>query len=185
MMENVLAGIDDSDVYIDDVGAFSTSWELHIEFLQMSLQHPRDNGLAVNPLKCEWAIKELDWIGYLLTPRGLKSRKKKIDAILHMACLWTSTDLCYFISCVHFIVTCGQATHMFWSPSLTVWAWKRDSPLNGLMTWTMHSPKWSNFWQLTCSLPSQIATNMLTITLICPTTQWVLVYYKKTSRRNS
>jgi hypothetical protein len=32
-MENVLSGINDADVYIDDVGAFSNDWDHHVNLL--------------------------------------------------------------------------------------------------------------------------------------------------------
>ncbi len=68
----------------DDKGAFSNSWEEHMALLSKILTLLQENGFTVNLRKCDWAIKETGWLGYWLTPMGLKSWKKKIDTVLQM-----------------------------------------------------------------------------------------------------
>jgi hypothetical protein len=101
-MENVLSGIEDVDIYINDVGAFSDDWDQHVNLIATILRKLRENGFTINPLKCEWAVKETDWLGYWLTSRGLKHWKKKIDTILHMDCLCKATELCMFVGCINY-----------------------------------------------------------------------------------
>eukprot|EP00957_Ditylum_brightwellii_P147777 11253901-Ditylum_brightwellii.AAC.1 len=52
-MKNVLRGIEDADVYIDNVGSFSDNWEGHIKLIDEILCRLYENGFTVNPLKCE------------------------------------------------------------------------------------------------------------------------------------
>ncbi len=100
--EYVLSDIEDANIYIDDVGAFFDDWDHHVNLLATILRQLGENGLTRNPLKCDWAVKETDWLSYWLTPRGLKPWKKKIDAILYMDHPCSATELHMFISCINY-----------------------------------------------------------------------------------
>ena len=72
VMEEVLCDVEDTGVYLDNIVAFSFTWEHHILLLDKILHWLEANSFTVNLLKYEWAIQETDWLGYWLTPTGLK-----------------------------------------------------------------------------------------------------------------
>eukprot|EP00957_Ditylum_brightwellii_P103148 7861579-Ditylum_brightwellii.AAC.1 len=52
-MENISHCIEDADVYIDNIGAFSDNWEGRIKLIGEILRRLCESGFTINPLKCE------------------------------------------------------------------------------------------------------------------------------------
>ena len=81
-MERILNGLD-CVVYLDDIGIWSNnSYEEHMTTVTKILERLAKNNLKTNPLKCEWAVKETDFLGYIMTPRSVKPMPNKVKALL-------------------------------------------------------------------------------------------------------
>ena len=77
VMEDILRGIGNTDVYLDNIGCFPTLGNTTSTFRQNFGLWA--NRLAVNPRTYKLAVQETNWLGYWSAPRGLKPWKKKVN----------------------------------------------------------------------------------------------------------
>ena len=95
-MNDMLRGIPNCCCYINDLGIWTNgSYDEHLKVVDLVLS------CLHNPLKCEWFVKEIDFLGFCMMPEGIKPWKKRIDAILKMDRPFNNTDVWAFIGAVN------------------------------------------------------------------------------------
>ena len=87
LMERVLARLNPEDgpdfvvVYIDDVLVFSRTLEEHLEHLRCVIQRIQEAGLKLKPTKCHFIRTEVEYLGHMITPEGLKTNPRLVVAV--------------------------------------------------------------------------------------------------------
>ena len=78
MMERTLKNIaDDLEIYIDDIGIFSESWDDHLIILDKVCKRLEDKVFSVNPLKCEFFSQGIRLPRTLADPQRRKTFKEE------------------------------------------------------------------------------------------------------------
>jgi hypothetical protein len=69
-------------VFIDNILIYSRSMEEHEEYLRIVLQHLRDHQLYAKFNKCEFWIKEVPFLGHVVSPEGIAVDPSKVKEVL-------------------------------------------------------------------------------------------------------
>jgi hypothetical protein len=81
LMEGVLRNISNVIVYIDDLLVHTQNHDDHLKVLDKVLERLHTNNLKINLDKCFFGNKEVSYLGFTLTPSGIKPGKNKLKAI--------------------------------------------------------------------------------------------------------
>ena len=91
-----------SECFMDDMGVWTNvSFKDHMAIIDQILQRFQKNNMKYNPLKWSWAVQETDFLGYWMTPTAIKTRKKRIEAILLLQDPNNNTEIRAFIGAVN------------------------------------------------------------------------------------
>ena len=103
VMHPLFADLAFVECFIDDIGIFShSSCHDHLHKVQQVLLRLERNGFTVNPLKCEWATTTTEYLGFLLTPEGIKPMPYKVSAITNIVRPTSTKHVRSFVGLVNY-----------------------------------------------------------------------------------
>ena len=72
------------EVYIDDMLVKSLRTEDHVDHLRECFKTLNEYGIKLNPAKCTFGVTSGEFLGYIVTQRGIEANPKQITAILDL-----------------------------------------------------------------------------------------------------
>jgi hypothetical protein len=99
MMNNVLSELigDRCLVYMDDILIIGETLKEHNSKLRGVFQRLREYNLKIEPDKCEFLKEELNYLGHLVTPEGVRPDENKIKAVVEFPTPKTQKDIKSFL----------------------------------------------------------------------------------------
>jgi transposase InsO family protein len=70
-----------TNCYLDDLVVFSKDFETHLEHLENVFNKFREEGLKLKLSKCHFAKEEVEYLGHVVSHRGVKPNSNKIAAV--------------------------------------------------------------------------------------------------------
>ena len=134
LINEVLSGLLRVFVYLDDTIIMSPDLDDHRKLLSLVFERLQQHGLVVNDAKCVFAVKELSFLGHLVSAEGVKPTTKAVKAITDYVRPRTKRQLRRFLGMIQFycrfipdcaeilsplyslLSTGARMTHLLWSP---------------------------------------------------------------------
>jgi len=73
----------DTATFIDDILVATETEERHDELVEEVLKRLEENDLFMKPEKCKWKVREVEFLGVVIGPKGVEIQKEKIEEVLN------------------------------------------------------------------------------------------------------
>ncbi len=103
ILTDILCDIPNVLVFFDDILIAAKTISEHDSILRQVLQRLFDKGITLNKEKCQFALPEIDFLGYHLNSAGIAPSPSKIDSIRTMTVPETKEQLRSFLGLATFV----------------------------------------------------------------------------------
>jgi len=86
MMNNLFRDLinqGDMVTFINDILVATDTEEGYDELVEKVLKMLEGNDLFVKPKKCKWKVREVEFLGVVISPRGVEIQKEKVEGVLN------------------------------------------------------------------------------------------------------
>jgi len=86
MMNNLFRDLinqGDTATFIDDILVATDTEERHDELVGEVLRKLEENDLFVKLEKCKWKVREVEFLGVVIGPKGVEMQKEKVEEVLN------------------------------------------------------------------------------------------------------
>jgi len=134
LMDRILGDLPYTFVYLDDIIIFSRDPQEHTQHLEELLHRLQQNGLVINPAKCEFFRSSLEFLGHHVDAQGMQPLPSHVQAIKEFPAPTDVKALQRFLGLVNFYrrfvpraayilkpltdALAGSPKHLEWTPEL-------------------------------------------------------------------
>ena len=72
----------DIATFIDNILVATDTEEGHNKLVEKVLRRLEENDLFVKPEKCKWKVREVEFLGVVIGPKGVEIQKEKVEGVL-------------------------------------------------------------------------------------------------------
>jgi len=73
----------DTATFIDDILVTMDMEEGHDELVKKVLRRLEENDLFIKLEKCKWKVREVEFLGVVIGPKGIEMQKEKVEGVLN------------------------------------------------------------------------------------------------------
>ena len=73
----------DIATFINNILVATDTEEGHDELVEEMLKRLKENDLFVKPEKCKWKVREVEFLGVVIRPKGVEMQREKIEGVLN------------------------------------------------------------------------------------------------------
>jgi len=73
---------EDTVTFINDILVATDTEEGHDKLVEEVLRRLEENDLFVKPEKCKWKVREIEFLGVVIGPKGVEMQKEKVEGVL-------------------------------------------------------------------------------------------------------